>query len=218
MYSSNTLINSSLKYLIFEYAVLKDTKNQRMTHLTEIKKSLLTLHYFSELQLETFITKLKTKNLAKKEFLLQPEQICDFITFIANGSLRFYSLNNADEITLHFFTENDWVADYESFISQKLTVNYIQALEDTELLIISLQDIHTLMDAHPPFIQLTKLMEKWFIPSAHYISVANNTPDARYKELLAKHPEWINRFPQMYIASYLGMTKETLSRVKARVF
>jgi hypothetical protein len=61
------------------------------------------------------------------------------------------------------------------------------------------------------------VLNKTIITSAHLKSIIGTTPDERYKKLLHTYPEWINRFPQMHIASYLGMTKETFSRVKARI-
>jgi CRP/FNR family transcriptional regulator, anaerobic regulatory protein len=183
----------------------------------EIKKSLEAIHSFTEEQLNIFISKLKPKKIDKKEHLLKPSQKCDFMAFINKGSLRFYSVTDTEEPTLHFFTENSWVADYESFISQQGTKNFLQALEETEVQIISLDDIHLLMEQFPVFRNLASLMNKWVITSTHHISISNSSPDERYQKLLQEHPDWINRFPQMYIASYLGMTKETFSRVKSRV-
>jgi CRP-like cAMP-binding protein len=184
---------------------------------SEIKKSLKTIHNFSDEQLDAFISKLTFKKIEKKEYLLKPSQNCCFMAFINKGSFRFYSITETEEPTLHFFIENNWVADYESFISQQPTKNFIQSLEDTEVQLISLDAIHLLMEQFPVFRNLASLINKWVIPSSHHISISNSSPDERYKNLLSEHPEWINRFPQMYIASYLGMTKETFSRVKNRL-
>jgi CRP-like cAMP-binding protein len=184
---------------------------------SEIKKSLKVIHNFSDEQLDVFISKLTFKKIIKKEHLLKPSQKCCFMAFITKGSFRFYSLTDSEEPTLHFFTENSWLADYESLISQQPTKNYLQAIEDTEVQIISLDDIHLLMEQFPVFRNLASLINNWVIPSSHHISISNSSPDDRYKKLLNEHPEWVNRFPQMYIASYLGMTKETFSRVKSRV-
>ena len=188
-----------------------------MNDNSEIKKSLKAIYNFSDEHLDTFVSKLRAKKIEKKEYLLRPSQKCDFMAFINKGCFRFYSLTEKEEPTLHFFTENSWVADYESLLSQQPTKNFIQAIESSELLLISLDDIHLLMEQHPVFRNLMSLMNQWVIPSSHHISISNSSPDDRYKKLLNEHPEWIIRFPQMYIASYLGMTKETFSRVKARI-
>lgn len=183
----------------------------------KIRSSIKSIHHFSDEVVDKFIAKLITKEINKREFLLKPPLKCNFMGFITMGSFRFHSLTDMGEQTLHFFTENTWAADYESLISQQPTKNYIQAMEDSEVQIISLDNIHLLMEEHPEFRHLFSLMSRWVITSSHYVSISNASPDDRYKKLLEEHPEWINRFPQMHIASYLGMTKETFSRVKARV-
>jgi CRP-like cAMP-binding protein len=188
-----------------------------MTEIDRVKKSLISIHNFSDEQLDAFISKLTSRKIARKGHLLRPSQKCNFMAFITKGSFRFYSQTDTEEPTLHFFTENNWVADYESLVSQEATKNYLQALEDTEIQVISLDNIHLLMEEYPVFRNLMSLMNKWVISSSHHISVSNTSPDDRYRKLLEEHPDWVNRFPQMYIASYLGMTKETFSRVKARM-
>ena len=103
---------------------------------SEIIKSLTTIYRFSDEQLNAFTFKLKVKKVSKKEFLLKPSQSCCFVTFINKGSFRFYSLTESEERTLHFFTENNWVEDYESLISHQPSKNYLQAVEDTEVQMI----------------------------------------------------------------------------------
>jgi CRP-like cAMP-binding protein len=176
------------------------------------------VHPFSGEELEAFISRLTVREIAKKEYLLKPFQPCCFMAFIVKGSFRFYSVTETEEPTLHFFTENNWMADYESLVSRQPATNFLQALEDSELQLISLDDVHLLMEQYPVFRNLASLISGWVIPSSHHVSIANSSPDERYRKLLKEHPEWINRFPQMYIASYLGMTKETFSRVKSRVW
>ena len=101
---------------------------------SEIIKSLSTIYRFSDEQLNAFTFKLKVKKVSKKEFLLKPSQSCCFKAFIKKGSFRFYSLTESEERILHFFTENDWAADYE--ISHQPCKNFLQAVDDTEVQII----------------------------------------------------------------------------------
>lgn len=188
-----------------------------MTSSFDIKQSLSGIYHFSNEELHLFTSKLNYRKLKKKGILLQEGQICSDISFIQSGSLRVFRNSGEAELTMNFFTEGDWVADPESLLTQQPSQHVIIATEDSEIASISLTDIHRLMDTHPCFRMLNALIAGFSISSAHLSSLYSKSPDERYQELLKKHPQWINRFPQMQIASYLGMTPETLSRVRARI-
>lgn len=168
-------------------------------------------------ELDQFTARLHCKTIKRKEFLLVPGQTCDYICFIEQGSFRFYSVTEHGQLTMHFFTEQQWVADLESLLAQQPSNNYIEAFDDAMIDCITMQDIHELMDRHPAFRMLNALLSGLTIPQARVASLATKNPDERYRELLLNHPDWINRFPQMHIASYLGITPETLSRVRGRI-
>ena len=185
--------------------------------MEEIKKTLLKVHRFSDEEVNALIEKTHHKILSKGDFLLKAGQHCRFLAFVQTGSLRFYSKTDANELTLHFFTEYVWLTDYDSLITQQPSDNYLQALERTEVFMITLDDVHLLLEQFPDFRNLLKLLDQSIITAKHLKSISGSTPDERYKLLLQTHPEWVYRFPQMHIASYLGMTKETFSRVKARI-
>jgi CRP/FNR family transcriptional regulator, anaerobic regulatory protein len=188
-----------------------------MIAVSEIKKALSKIHPFSDEQLSLFTDKLIYRTLKKKDFLLKENQVSDGITFILTGSFRFFKKMNDNELTIKFFIENNWIADLESLLNQQPSKNYIEAIEDSEVASISLIDIHRLMDIHPGFRMLNALMTDLTISTSYIATINSKSPDERYQELLLEHPQWINRFPQMLIASYLGMTPETLSRVRARI-
>jgi CRP-like cAMP-binding protein len=188
-----------------------------MADLSKIKDSLLKIHPFTEEQLTQFTGKLTFKKHSKRDLLLKPGQISDGITFINSGSLRLYSKAEDNELTINFFTESSWVADLESLLTQQPSANYIEAFEDTYIAIVSLKDLHRLMDTHPCFRMLNGLLTGLNVSTMHLASIKTKNPDERYHELLTMHPDWLNRFPQNQIASYLGMAPETLSRVRARL-
>lgn len=192
-------------------------KQSIMVELSAIKNSLLKLYPFSEQELEAFVAKLKYTTLQKKALLIQEKEIANSLVFLINGSLRLYTRTEQGELTITFFTENQWVTDIESLLSQQPSKNCIEAFEPSSIALITLKDIHQLMDSHPNFRMLNAILVNLTIPTTYLTTLHTKSPDQRYSHLLAEHPDWLNRFPQRHIASYLGMTPETLSRVRARI-
>lgn len=188
-----------------------------MKPFSEIRASLLKIYPFSTEQLELFINKLLYKKIRKNELILKEKQISDTLIFVLSGSLRFYVRKDDNELTLNFVTENFWFADIESLLMQKPAENCIEATEDSSIATITITDIHELMDLHPCFRMLYGLLANLTISSRYITTITNKNPDERYRELLINHPNWIIRFPQKQIASFLRMTPETLSRVRARI-
>ncbi|WP_461589735.1 Crp/Fnr family transcriptional regulator, partial [Winogradskyella sp.] len=139
------------------------------------------------------------------------------IDFIISGSFRLYTETEQNELTIQFFTENSWISDLESLMMKQPSKNYIEANENSKIATISLLDIHHLMEMHSSFSMLNSLIVNLSVSTNQILNLKLKSPDKRYKQLLVNNPDWINRFPQMQIASYLGITPETLSRVRARI-
>jgi len=188
-----------------------------MTDFSEVRKSLLAIHPFSEQHLVMFTEAMSVKTIEKKDFFLKQNQICGDVAFILSGSFRLYTETAHNEWTIKFFTENNWISDLESLMTKQPSNNYIEAMEPSEIAVITLENIHQLMERHPSFNMLNSLIANLTVSTNQLVTLKTKSPDIRYKELLSQNPEWINRFPQMQIASYLGMTPETLSRVRARI-
>ena len=157
------------------------------------------------------------KKLRKKQYFLQEGDVCKYGGFIVKGAMRQYSVDDKGvEHIVQLYIENYWVSDRESALMLTPSKYYIEAWEDTELLIITRAEMLDLIQKIPSIAQMTRLMdERSFIASQRRLnSTISNTAEKRYKEFADNHPQFIQRFPQHLIASFLGITKETLSRIR----
>jgi CRP-like cAMP-binding protein len=157
------------------------------------------------------------KKLRKKQYFLQEGNVCKHVGFIVKGAMRQYSVDeNGIEHILHLYIENYWATDRESSIMLTPSKYNIDAWEDAELLVISRAEMLELMEKIPALVKMfQKLDERNAIASHRRLnsSISSNAEE-RYKEFTANHPQFNQRFPQHIIASYLGITKETLSRIR----
>ena len=157
------------------------------------------------------------KKLRKKQYFLEEGNVCKYGGFIVKGAMRQYSVDDKGvEHIVQLYIENYWASDRESAIMLTPSKYYIEAWEDTELLIITRAEMLDLIQNIPSIAQMTRLMdERSFIASQRRLnSTISNTAEKRYKEFADNHPQFIQRFPQHFIASFLGITKETLSRIR----
>ena len=139
--------------------------------------------------------------------------------FIEEGCLRYYHLVNGEEVTGQFFFEGSWFSDYESFISGEPSRLCVQALEKTKLSVMSKKNIYRLYDEIPRFERLGRLMaERAFIGlRMRTQTLTHLNPEERYLRLLKIRPKVIERIPQHYIASFLGIKPQSLSRIRKRL-
>ncbi|WP_276504123.1 Crp/Fnr family transcriptional regulator [Terrimonas pollutisoli] len=160
------------------------------------------------------------KKLRKKQYFLEEGNVCKYGGFIVKGAMRQYSVDDKGvEHIVQLYIEDYWASDRESAIMLTPSKYYIEAWEDTELLIITRAEMLDLIQKIPSIAQMTRLMdERSFIASQRRLnSTISNTAEKRYKEFADNHPQFIQRFPQHFIASFLGITKETLSRIRSQM-
>jgi len=157
------------------------------------------------------------KKLRKKQFFLQEGDVNRYTGFIVKGAMRQCCFDaKGGEQTVNLFVEDYWADDRESFTLMTPSKYSIEAWEDTELLIITRQDILELTTKVPCLLDMLRTMDdRHAIANQKRVSLSIGcTAEKRYEDFAANYPQFINRFPQHHIASYLGITKETLSRVR----
>jgi CRP-like cAMP-binding protein len=159
------------------------------------------------------------KRLRRRQYLLQEGEVCKYFAFVLQGALRQYSVNGkGTEHIIHFAVENWWIGDRESFVMLTPSPYNIDALEDSDLLLITHPQLQELVRSVPAMAMLVRALDQRnFIATQKRLHASiGYTAEERYAELQQQHPEFLQRFPQHMIASYLGVTPETLSRVRQK--
>ncbi|PRD57156.1 Crp/Fnr family transcriptional regulator [Sphingobacterium gobiense] len=159
------------------------------------------------------------KKIRKKQYLLQEGELCKHMAFIAKGAMRKYFLDaKGVEHVVDLYVENWWAGDRESFVMYTPSTYNIDAWEDCEVFLISRADVIKLCSECPAFNEFVlKLDERNNIATQKRITSAISlTSQKRYEDFMERHPYFVYRFPQHIIASYLGVTKDTLSRVRKK--
>lgn len=157
------------------------------------------------------------KKIRKKQFLLKEGDVNRFHTFILNGCMRIYTLNNhGAEHIIKFAVEDWWVSDRESLLHGTPATMNIDAIEDTDVLQWSNDNMELLFSQIPEFDRLfKKLLSKALNASTERINILIScSAEERLEAFIKKYPDVLNRVPQHMIASFLGITRETLSRVR----
>lgn len=164
-------------------------------------------------------TVLKEKTLPKKSYLLKAGHVSRNICFIARGLLRCFYVQDNHEVCSWFMKEGDVIVSVESFFTQKESYESIQALEDSLLYYIHYDELQFLYHHFPEFNFVGRvLLEKYYTLSEQRLySLRMQRAQERYYYLLQHHPELILRVPAKFLASYLGITEVTLSKIKARM-
>ena len=156
------------------------------------------------------------KTLRKHHYLLQEGEVCKHTAFIVNGSMRKYQVDNKGvENIIMLYLENSWVFDRESYITETPSIYNIDAWENTELLLFTKTNQTTRLSSIAALQEARRMMDNNFaIAAQKRMASISLTAEERYDQLLKTYPEFLQRFPQHVIASYLGIAKETLSRIR----
>lgn len=159
------------------------------------------------------------KKFRKRQYILQEGEVCKYTSFILRGAMRQYRVDDkGEEHIINLFLEKWWASDRESLMNETPSLYFIDAWEDTEALVGAKTELNHLVAQIPALGEwVRKLDANSAIASQRRINAAISlSAEERFYELEKTHPEFLQRFPQHIIASYLGINRETLSRIRSR--
>lgn len=168
-------------------------------------------------EIEDFIQLLSYKSYKKSDYFIKEGEICKQVAFVLSGSLRSYYISDkAEEITYCITFPNNLMTAYSSFLTEQPTEENIQAITQTELLIISKEKIETLVQQNKNWIYFLKyIAEQQYIELEKRIFKLQKSDAAkRYADLMKNEPEYIQKIPLQYLASFLGVSQRHLSRIR----
>jgi CRP-like cAMP-binding protein len=171
-------------------------------------------------EMETIKEVFIPKRIRKKQYLLQAGEVCKYSVFIVKGAMRMYSVDDKGvEHIVQLLIENWWAGDRESFIMLTPSNYNIDAWEDTDVLAITKAEYMKYLDPIPAFGEMWRELDaRHAIASQKRLNtLISYSAQQRYTELTKMYPQFLQRFPQHIVASYLGITKETLSRLRSKV-
>lgn len=175
---------------------------------------------FTEEEIDLYMSFLEKKHLKKKEHFLNAGDISHAVGYVNKGCLRRYTIDDhMKEVILNFALEDYWVGDLESLVFQKPTIFYVQALEDCELLLLSRKNFMKVNEEIPKF----KIFHDKKVQRNHYYALKrltltkSATPEEKYLLLMKEQPQLFQRIPLHFIASFLGIEPESLSRLRKRI-
>jgi CRP-like cAMP-binding protein len=193
---------------------------ESITSMTDnLKTFLQTFSNFEEHELDKAVSLFKPKTAKKNSILLHHGSVSKDFYYVHTGGLRtFYMDKNGHEKTRYVVLDNQIGSTLSSFISQKPTIESIEAFEDTEFFAISHHDFYRLVKEMDNWKNLyQKILERAYSFQNRKIeALVTLTAKQRYEQLAAEHPEFIQRLSNKILASYLDMREETLSRLKSK--
>ncbi len=160
------------------------------------------------------------KKLRKRQYLLQEGDVCKYTAFVEKGMLRMFTVDEkGNEPILQFSFEGWWVADLYSFLTNEPSNYNIEALEGCELLMITKPSWDTMLDKIPALERYFRILiqNSLIATQRRLMGSISETAQEKYTKLIDNFPGCLRRVPQHMIASYLGITPETLSRIRGQM-
>lgn len=162
--------------------------------------------------------KFELVKIRKGDILLEENNVCNRLWFIAKGIIRQYIIIEGVESNKWFYSDNQWATSHYSYFEQKPAFDYLQAYEDTTAFSITFNEEKELLN-NPQYLKFQVLLLRNYLAILNYVmrDYKHMTADEKYKFCIDNHPQLIQRVKLKELASLIGISQETLSRIRARL-
>ncbi|WP_184542570.1 Crp/Fnr family transcriptional regulator [Mucilaginibacter sp. FT3.2] len=193
-----------------------------LTALGKFREHVETYVKLNDVEWQALAPLLEVNILKKKKNFAEPGKVCNQIGLVVKGAVRYFLVKNGEEITGYFSFENELLSSYKSFLTRQPGENYIQALEDCQIVTLSYKAMQQIYGD----VLIGAKMERFGrLIAEHYLicyedrvsSFVTQTPEERYNKLMETGGDILQRIPQHYIANFLGITPVSLSRIRRRI-
>ena len=182
----------------------------------QVLQSLQKIGRYSEAEQSQITDRMECIRVEAGEYLLSEGAVCQYFYFLDKGLVRhYYRTEDLDEVNIHLWKPGDWMLDHQSFTSRRPSVNRIMCEEACTVLRLSIHTLHELIGLSPTFFSLGRILEA--AAANPYHTDIKSSPEEKYRKLLEDEPDLLQHFPLKQIASYLGVTPETVSRVRKKI-
>ena len=187
-------MNTQLRYFIAQYVTLSDDEMEDVT------------------------SKFKSKAVKKNDFLLKQGDTCKDLLFVQKGCLRLYYIKDDIEVSVWFAFQDSSAIEIYSFISGDPSNYYLQAIEDSEVLFLPKTELNKLYQSYPKIQEMMRNFWEDVILNLikRFTALQTDSAEKRYLDLL-EQPTYLERIPQKYLASFIGVTPTSLSRIRKQI-
>ncbi len=185
----------------------------------QLKNVLNGISPLAEAEWQEFIGPLKSLSLAQGDILLRQGEVCDFVAFINKGAVRVYEIIDGVEINRTFFMQGFFATEYKSFLLREPSQEYLEVLAPSDFILIPHDHLQKFYDKYRSFERLgRRLSEMLYLKLREKLERYQvKTPEERYQGMLTANPQFLEMVPHYHVASYLGITPQSLSRIRKRL-
>lgn len=185
---------------------------------TDLTKFISEYIKLSDAELEDIASMFKRRTVKKNDYLLREGETCKDLVFVQRGCLRLYYIADSIEVSVWFAFKHTSAIEIYSFISQKPSSYFLQAIEDSEILYLPKIELNKLYYTHP---KMQEMMRKFWEDVVlnlidRFTALQRDSAEERYRDLLSK-PAYLQTIPQKYLASFIGVTPTSMSRIRKNI-